>query len=127
MRSRFVNIHIRTTAGKPRVISRRRGAVKTTAGRGWKGATLVKTVKFSSENTEDFTISKEDVARNIKAGQDALARAMAIIITPGVKLKVSKGVPLFHADPARPGRLVRVLDGKRQYGIFVNGEFVETA
>lgn len=51
---------------------------------------------------------------------------MEVIVTPGVQLKVPEGVPLYHADPGRPERLVRVLNGKHTYGTFINGEFVET-
>ena len=42
-------------------------------------------------------------------------------MTPGVKLRARKGVPLFFADPARPGRIIRELDGKRESGVIENG------
>lgn len=75
---------------------------------------------------EVFAAGKTEVARNIKEGQSALARAKTMIVTPGVKIDVAPGVPLFHADPDRPDRLVRVLDKKVEYGRFVNGKFRKT-
>ncbi|MBI4814766.1 MAG: hypothetical protein HY791_00830 [Deltaproteobacteria bacterium] len=61
--------------------------------------------------------------RNIAAGRSALERVKERILKPGVRIRTAKGVPLFHADPKNPGKLVRVLDGRRERGSFVNGEF----
>ena len=68
-------------------------------------------------------VSKNEVLRNIRAGQCALARAKSVIIKPGVRIKAGKGVPLFHVDPDRPNQLVRVIDGKRECGVFEAGKF----
>ncbi len=87
----------------------------------------MKKVTFGAVTVEVPVPSSEEVARNVKAGQAALARAKKLIITPGVKLNPPKGVPLFHADPDRPGCLVRVLNGKSEHGTFVGGKFVKTA
>lgn len=80
-------------------------------------------VTVGSVTIDAFGVSRAEALRNIKSGQSALRRAKNAIIQPGVKIKVPKGVPLFHADPDRPDRLVRVIDGKRDYGTFVDGEF----
>ena len=80
-------------------------------------------VTFGSVTTESSALGKEEEARNIKAGQSALARAKTLIVTPGVTIKVGRNVPLFHADPDRPDELVRVWRGKRERGVFVNGRF----
>ncbi len=80
-------------------------------------------VKFGSVTVRVPEPAISEVQRNIKAGQSALARAAASIVRAGVKLNVSKGVPLFHAHPTLPGQLVREIDGARDYGTFVNGTF----
>jgi hypothetical protein len=48
---------------------------------------------------------------------------MKKIIKPGVKIDVTKGVPLFYAESEHPGQIVRELDGKRAIGRLVNGKF----
>ena len=45
-------------------------------------------------------------------GNSALGRATVRLVRSGVKLKVSKGVPLFHAHPTLAGQLVREIDGQ---------------
>ena len=45
------------------------------------------------------------------------------LVRSGVKIKVSAGIPMFHADPSRPDRLVREIDGVRELGKIVNGTF----
>ena len=65
-----------------------------------------------------------EVEKNIVAGQEALSRAADTIVRPGVKLDIPDGVPVFHADPDRPDLIIRVLNGKREHGLFENGEFV---
>lgn len=87
----------------------------------------MKKVTFGAVTVEVPVPGSEEVARNVKAGQAALARAKKLIITPGVKLTHPQGVPLFHADPDHPGRLVRVLNGKSEHGTFVGGKFVKMA
>ena len=78
---------------------------------------------FGSVTLQSIEVSSKVKRRNIRAGQAALERAKKLIITPGVKLKVRKGVPLFHADPEHPSQLVRVLNGKQDKGVFINGKF----
>jgi DNA-binding XRE family transcriptional regulator len=68
-------------------------------------------------------LNKVSTKRNIKAGQDALARAMWKMTKPGVVIKRKKDVPLYYADPNRKGIIIRELNGKRELGIFKKGKF----
>lgn len=65
----------------------------------------------------------DEVARNVAASTAALERVKDRLLSKGVKLARRKGVPLFYADPNRPGRFVRRLDGRTEYGVVVDGEF----
>ncbi|HPL64787.1 MAG: hypothetical protein PHG91_09845 [Syntrophales bacterium] len=80
-------------------------------------------VKFGSVKVTAPAVSGAEVKRNIKAGQTAFARAKKKIITPGVRIKTAKGVPLFIADPKNPDLLIRKCDGKLERGKFVKGHF----
>ncbi len=80
-------------------------------------------VTFGSVTIKAFGSTQAEVERNISAGQSALGRAKMAIIKPGVKIDVAKGVPLFHADPERPDHILRVINGKREHGVFVGGKF----
>jgi hypothetical protein len=88
-----------------------------------KPAGVATTVKFGSVTVEVRAPRKADVKRNIKAGQLSLARVRTKIVKPGVKIEFAKGIPLFHADPDCPGKLIRERDGKRERGVFLNGKF----
>jgi hypothetical protein len=65
----------------------------------------------------------EEWAHNIGLGQEAMQKIQAALVKPGVKLRTPKATPLFRADPDRPGQLIRVLDGKEERGIIVDGVF----
>ena len=80
-------------------------------------------VSFGSVTVHVRAPSKSAVQRNIKAGQFALERATKGLARSGVKIEISAGIPMFHADPIHPDRLVRELDGVRELGRFVNGTF----
>ena len=54
---------------------------------------------------------------------EALKRARERLLTPGVTLDIAEDVPRYHADPDVPGRLIRVLRGKRESGYYVDGRF----
>ncbi|MBI2424417.1 MAG: hypothetical protein HYV27_16425 [Candidatus Hydrogenedentes bacterium] len=71
--------------------------------------------------------SRAEEKRNVKAGQAALARAKSVIVVPGVTIGAARGVPLFHVDPDRPDRIVRILNEKTDIGRFVNGKFKKSA
>jgi|GEM_PF-958266 len=64
-----------------------------------------------------------EVRRNIEQGRTALARAMGSLTTPGVELKRGKGIAFYAIDPERPDRLIRTIDGRRDRGVFENGQF----
>lgn len=81
------------------------------------------TVKFGSVTVKADAPSDEEVARNIAKGQEAFTRGLKALLKPGIKIRPKKGVPLFHADPDNPERLIRVLDGKREKGYFVGRDF----
>jgi len=88
-----------------------------------KSAGVTVKVKFGSVTVKVTAPSAAVVKRNVIAGQMALARAKARILKPGVRIASKRGVPLFHADPDQPGRLIRELDGEVQSGHFVDGTF----
>lgn len=88
-----------------------------------KPAEVAMTVKFGSVTVKVHPPHKAEVERNVKAGQSALARARETLIKSGIKMKIAKGVPIFHADAKLPGQLVRRLDGKSESGVFVKGKF----
>jgi len=67
--------------------------------------------------------SHEDWARNIDLGQAAMKKIKFQLVKPGVRSRSSKSTPLFRADPANPRQLIRILDGKEERGVFVNGVF----
>lgn len=79
--------------------------------------------RFGSVTLEHDPIGTAEVAQNVERGRSALNRMGAALSAPGVRLDVARGVPLYHADPQHPDRLVRVLDGDRQSGVLVDGEF----
>lgn len=81
-------------------------------------------INFGSVTVQALSPNPVEVDRNIKAGQLALARARDELVKPGVRIGFAKGVPLFHADPKRPGKVVRELNGKRESGEFVGDEFI---
>jgi|GEM_PF-5915528 len=86
-------------------------------------ADTTRTVKFGSVTIVVSPPTQIEVKRNIKAGQAALLRAKKSFLTPGVKLSISRGVPLFSVDSDNPSLLVRKLNGKNDRGILRNGQF----
>ena len=108
----------RKRAGRKRTTHRSAVEKATSAKRAAHGM-----VTFGSVTIKASRVSQNEKQRNIGAGQSALARAKTAIIKRGVKLKVAKGVPLFHVDPDRPNQVVRVINGKREYGVFRAGKF----
>ncbi len=83
-------------------------------------------LRFGSAVVKVRKADTRELAENVARGQAALARAMRALQTPGVKLKRTKGVPLYAADPEQPDHLVRVIDGRRERGVFEDGEFKVT-
>jgi hypothetical protein len=81
------------------------------------------TVRFGSVVVKSIGPKAPELRRNVSSGQTALARAATKIIKAGVSLPKESTVPLYHADPKEPGRLVRELNGKMSVGVFVEGKF----
>lgn len=88
---------------------------------GKKGKTA--TLHFGSVSMKVKLGSSDEGIRNITLGQAAMRKMKVKLANPGVKLRNLKNAPLFYADPSNPRRLIRVLNGKREYGIFENGKF----
>lgn len=87
------------------------------------------TLKLTFGDVE-ICITEPDAALklyNVKLGQSAFTRAVEKIVQSGVKLELADGVPRFHADPDRAGRLIRVLDGKSERGVIEGGKFKSLA
>ena len=71
--------------------------------------------------------TKAEADKNIKAGQEALARLFERLQTlPGIELTFAKDDPCYYADPENPSRLIRILNGKKERGVFSEeeGKFV---
>ena len=84
----------------------------------------MKKIRFGDVTIETTTKPGEvQIRRNIKAGQEALARLLRRLIKPGIDLPHVKDVPYFRADPEHPGKLIRELNGKQESGVFKNGKF----
>lgn len=81
------------------------------------------TVRFGSVVVKSIGPKAPELRRNVSSGQTALARAATKIIKAGVSLPKESTVPLYHADPKEPGRLIRELNGKVSVGVFVEGKF----
>lgn len=79
-------------------------------------------VRFGAAKIRSDTPPKTHTTKNIKAGRDALARASTGFIKSGIKLN-APNLPLYHADPATPGALIRSMGGKIEVGAIVNGKF----
>lgn len=80
-------------------------------------------VRFGRVIVKAVTPSAERARLNIAEGHLALGRAKTVLLNPGVFVHVSSDTPLFHADPATPGVLVRTLNGSKTRGRFVGGRF----
>lgn len=70
--------------------------------------------------------SSAAVNRNVAMSSEALERAKFRLIRPGVRLYARKDVPLYSADPDRPGVYIRELNGKIERGVLENGTFKVT-
>jgi len=86
-------------------------------------STEKKVIAFGSVTVKVGELNKSELKRNIKAGQTALARAKGKILKPGIKLDLSKEVPIFYAAPDSPDLIIREQDGKKEKGILVKGKF----
>jgi hypothetical protein len=83
-------------------------------------------VRFGSVTVDVAELDTKLERLNIRKGQIALKRASKILSKPGVLLGPSKrNVPYFRADPRVRGRVIRVLNGKKTVGVFVDGAFTK--
>lgn len=89
------------------------------------GPKPLKTVRFGLVTVTDEAPSDAVVKVGIRQGNAGLDRALTAIVTPGVKLKLKAGVPLYAADPKDPNLLIRQLGGKSERGRFESGKFVK--
>ena len=83
-------------------------------------------VRFGSAVVKLRKADSGEFAKHVAIGQAALARAMRALQNPGTKLTRIKGIALYAADPERPDRLIRKLDGQHDRGVFDNDEFKVT-
>lgn len=67
--------------------------------------------------------TKAQVDENVRRSTEALGRALSRLTRPGIRLRPKRGVPLFQVDEDDPDILIRDLDGRRQRGVFQDGEF----
>lgn len=89
------------------------------------GETGRQRLKFGSVIITALGPTEKEIRRNIKLGQDALARGAMALTRRGVRIKRQKDVPLFSTDPKDPSLLIRKLNGKKTRGRFIDGQFVE--
>jgi hypothetical protein len=81
------------------------------------------TVKFGGVTVVVPRPSSAQLKLNVAASTEALERVTKRLERPGVRLYAKKDVPLYSADPRRPGVYIRVLNGKTELGIVENGAF----
>lgn len=84
---------------------------------------VVGQVRFGRVVVETAKPSAAQAKINIDAGRSALVRAKTVLTRPGVQVRVDPKVPLYRADPATPGVLVRTLNGQVTRGRMVAGRF----
>ena len=89
---------------------------------GSKRSTAV-TVRFGSVTLTGDRPSAVDLKDKVKRGQRAFAKAAVTLTKSGVKLKHPDNIPVYHADPKDPKRVIRVLNGKTESGQFVGATF----
>jgi hypothetical protein len=82
--------------------------------------------KFGSVTVANNAAEAVDVAANIRAGTEALTRAKSALVTRGVRLKDTPGVPRFSVDARDPSVMIRNLNGEIERGRFENGAFEPT-
>lgn len=90
---------------------------RTSAIKGRKsGASQMMKVTFGSVTVATVAPSRDEVERNIQAGQKAMARGLKAFLKPGVRILRKKNVPLFSVDPDNPNIIIRKLNDKTDRG-----------
>jgi len=83
-------------------------------------------VTFGTATITTRKPSRAEVEHNVEASTEALRRTGEGLARPGIRLPARKDVPLFQADPERPGGFLRTLNGRTERGILQNGRFTVT-
>ena len=83
-------------------------------------------ITFGAATVTTRRPSRAEMEHNVEASTEALRRAGERLARPGIRLPARKDVPLFHADPERPGRFLRTLNGRTERGILEGGRFTVT-
>lgn len=83
-------------------------------------------VKFGSVTVMVPYPTKAEIKRNVDLSTKALERMLKRLLRPGVRIHPKRGVPLYFGDEDHPGKIVRLLDGKRELGVLEDGEFKVT-
>lgn len=83
-------------------------------------------VRFGAVTVSVQEPTKTEVDHNVCLSTEALDRAGCQLARKGVRLSRTKNVPLFYLDTKKPGRFVRRLNGKVEYGVLENGRFKVT-
>jgi len=117
-RSSASRIRLKEGRGEQRIVEA--GKLKGTKSGSKRNAV---TVRFGSVTLTGDRPSSVDVKDKVKRGQRAFAKAAATLTKPGVKLKHADSVPVYHADPKDPQRVIRVLNGKSESGRFIGATF----
>jgi len=79
------------------------------------------TEAISRSYIADYVRGRGDVEENIRRGQEAMERLAEVLVNEGLSIDRKKDVPYFFSEG---GRIVRVLNGERSLGSFVDGIFV---
>jgi len=88
-----------------------------------KGRQSPQRIQFGSVIVETVKPTQAQAKINIDAGRSALVRAKSVLSRPGVQVRIDPGVPLYRADPATPGILIRTLNGQTKRGRMIAGRF----
>lgn len=80
-------------------------------------------ITFGSVTVAYTEPDPSEIAKNIRESQKALERGLKAMLTPGVTLNLPDDVPRYHADPANPEYVIRVLNGVEERGTCVRGKF----
>jgi hypothetical protein len=64
-------------------------------------------VAFGDVIVETFAPTRSQVRKNIRSGQEALARALPMLLRPGVHLDLKRGTPIFYGDRDDPSIIIR--------------------
>jgi hypothetical protein len=82
---------------------------------------------FGTAELRSTKVNGKPSPETLEQSRIAMRELGGRLLKPGVKLPNRKGVPKFYADEADPALVVRELDGKRERGRFVNGQFKAVA